>query len=232
MFYQNSYLVCFTSIHQLTCHYRLEEFLRRRARLQRVEDEVRRRVVLGFFDMLYYSRKFKRHMEIKRSARMTGIPQLDVPEIMVDNEEDRAAGRSNSYQGGGATSTPLSPGAGDFLSADDAHAHHRSWSNVSADLSSYDTSYGHPLAGPRASGPVSPSHRAQPSGFSFELNETPPDYDPANEDDGGGTRGSIGSAGHRGSAVSPAQVREMLDDSVWMDSIRRSATMNRRGPDA
>ena len=164
---------------------------------------------------------------------MTGIPQLDVPEIMVDNEEDRAAGRSSTYQDGGATSNPLSPGTGDFLSADDAHTHHhRSWSNVSADLSSYDTSYGHPLAGPRATGPASPSHRAQPSGFSFELNEMPPDYDAANEDDGGGTRGSIGSAGHRASAVSPAQVREMLDDSVWMASIRRSATMNRRGPDA
>ena len=32
--------------------YRLEEFLRRRARLQRVEEEVRRRVVVGFFNTL------------------------------------------------------------------------------------------------------------------------------------------------------------------------------------
>jgi hypothetical protein len=31
---------------------RLEEFLRRRARLQRVDDQVRRGVVLGFFDTL------------------------------------------------------------------------------------------------------------------------------------------------------------------------------------
>lgn len=31
---------------------RLEEFLRRRARLQRVEEEVRRRVVVGFFDTM------------------------------------------------------------------------------------------------------------------------------------------------------------------------------------
>lgn len=32
--------------------YRLEEFLRRRARLQRVEEEVRRRIVVGFFDTM------------------------------------------------------------------------------------------------------------------------------------------------------------------------------------
>ncbi|KAK4212828.1 Ion transport protein-domain-containing protein [Rhypophila decipiens] len=225
--------ISFTTVLMILAHYniisdskslRLEEFLRRRARLQRVEDEVRRRVVLGFFDMLYYSRKFKRHMEIKRSARMTAIPQLDVPEILVDNDEDR-----NRRDGGaGATSGPLSPA---FLSADDAHAHHhRSWSNISADLSSYDTSYGHPLAGPRASGPSSPGHRGQPSAFSFELSEIPPDYDAANDDDDG-TGGGAAGPGHRASAVSPAQVREMLDDSVWMASIRRSATMNRRPPD-
>ena len=31
---------------------RLEEFLRRRARLQRVEEQVRRNIVIGFFDMM------------------------------------------------------------------------------------------------------------------------------------------------------------------------------------
>lgn len=32
--------------------YRLEEFLRRRARLQRVDEAIRRRTVQGFFDTL------------------------------------------------------------------------------------------------------------------------------------------------------------------------------------
>jgi hypothetical protein len=36
----------------LTCTYRLEEFLRRRARLQRVDEEIRRKVVQGFFNTL------------------------------------------------------------------------------------------------------------------------------------------------------------------------------------
>lgn len=53
--------ISFTTVLMILAHYniisdskslRLEEFLRRRARLQRVEEEVRRRVVLGFFDTL------------------------------------------------------------------------------------------------------------------------------------------------------------------------------------
>ncbi|KAK3330311.1 Ion transport protein-domain-containing protein [Apodospora peruviana] len=225
--------ISFTTVLMILAHYniisdskslRLEEFLRRRARLQRVEDEVRRRVVLGFFDMLYYSRKFKRHMEIKRSGRMTAIPQLGVPEILVENEDDRARGGAASH---GAASDVLSPGGGNFLSADNAHGHHRSWSNVSADLSSYDTSYGHPLAGPRAPGPSSPGHRTQQSAFSFELHEIPDETN----DGGDGTRSPSHAAAAAATPVSPAQVREMLDDSVWMASIRRSATMARRGPD-
>jgi hypothetical protein len=189
---------------------------------------VRRRVVLGFFDMLYYSRKFKQHMDLKRSARMTAIPQLDVPEILVENEEDRAE-REASEAGGtldtlgssaaGASASAIM-GADGFLSAYDAHHtshHHRTWSAVSTDLSSYDMSYGHPLAGPRASGPASHSHRNQASAFSFELHES-----------GDGTEESEQvTRGRRGSSVSPAQVREMLDDSVWMESIRRSATTKR-----
>lgn len=219
--------ISFTTVLMILAHYniisdskslRLEEFLRRRARLQRVEEEVRRRIVLGFFDMLYYSRKFKRHLEHKRSARMTVIPQLDVPEILVDNEEQRA-GRAAAH--GGGPESPMGPSASDFLSAEDAQAHHRSWSGVSADLSTLDMSYGHPLAGPRATGPASPSHRNHMSAFSFEIHEN---ADGANDDEDEATR----SPGGQG-LVSPAQVREMLDDSVWMASIRRGATMKRPG---
>ncbi|KAI1294553.1 Ion transport protein-domain-containing protein [Xylaria venustula] len=53
--------ISFTTVLMIMAHYniisdskslRLEEFLRRRARLQRVEEEVNRRIVLGFFDTL------------------------------------------------------------------------------------------------------------------------------------------------------------------------------------
>ncbi|KAK3941855.1 calcium-channel protein cch1 [Diplogelasinospora grovesii] len=253
--------ISFTTVLMILAHYniisdskslRLEEFLRRRARLQRVEEEVRRRIVLGFFDMLFYSRKFKRHMALKRSARMTAVPQLDVPEILVDNEEERAQAaaatnnnnnnNNNTNNGAGRARSATTTGtSGAFLSADDAlgphqhQHHHRSWSGMSADMSSYDTSYGHPLATPRASGPSAPGHRNQTNTFSFELQEPSwmPDGMSGVEpfDDGtavvGGGDGAGSGASRRGSSVSPAQVREMLDDSVWMASIRRSATMRR-----
>ncbi|PWY89772.1 hypothetical protein BO70DRAFT_377049 [Aspergillus heteromorphus CBS 117.55] len=64
---------------------RLEEFLRRRARLQRVEETIRRHTVIGFFDTLYWSREFRRRIEHKKSARMSGVPQFSVPEIFVDD---------------------------------------------------------------------------------------------------------------------------------------------------
>ncbi|KAH8889525.1 ion transporter [Thozetella sp. PMI_491] len=215
--------ISFTTVLMILAHYniindskslRLEEFLRRRARLQRVEEEVRRRIVLGFFDTLYWSRKFKRHMELKRSARMTAIPHFGVPEILVENEEDR----TNQGGPGGAASPGAPPqGApgdpGEFLRADDAR---RTWTGPT-DLSSFDTSYGHPLSSPRATGPSSPGHKNQTSAFSFELQEPTDGLD----DEGGAGEG------RRGSSVSPAQVREMLDDSAWMASIRRSATIRR-----
>ena len=183
---------------------------------------MRRRIVLGFFDTLYWSRQFKRHMELKRSARMTAIPQLDVPEILVDNEEDRSKAQNqvdnDKNKQALAGFRPAMPTT-TLLSADDARVQRTSWTGLT-DISSFDTSYGHPLAFPTSS-PASPSHRNQPSAFSFELQE-------AADGDGDGTSGGGSRGGsRRGSSVSPAQVREMLDDSVWMASIRRSATTRR-----
>ncbi|PQE25780.1 ion transporter protein [Rutstroemia sp. NJR-2017a BBW] len=87
--------ISFTTVLMVLAHYnvisdnkslKLEEFLRRRARLQRVEEEVRRRIVVGFFDTMYWSRRFRQHMERKKSGRMTDIPQLG-PEVYVDDED-------------------------------------------------------------------------------------------------------------------------------------------------
>ncbi|KAL9052768.1 MAG: hypothetical protein Q9162_005188 [Coniocarpon cinnabarinum] len=97
----------FTSLLMVLAHYkvindnkslRLEEFLRRRARIQRVEEAVRRDIVKGFFDTVYYRRKFKEHTWKKRSARLTELPSLKVPEIFVEDEE--------------ISSSPNTPGSG------------------------------------------------------------------------------------------------------------------------
>ena len=106
----------FTSLLMILAHYkvindnkslRLEEFLRRRARLQRVDEAVCRNVVVGFFDTLYWSRRFRREIkrrkqsreESYRDGRLTGIPQLDVPEIFVHDESDDDDGKSSRTGG-------------------------------------------------------------------------------------------------------------------------------------
>ena len=157
-------------------------------------------------------------MESKRSARMTGVPQLDVPDILVDDEEEREARKSRQQSVASAAGEAPHRASSTFLSPEEARAHHRTWSGASQDLSLHDTNYAHPLSLPRAQ-PMTPGgqHRSTVSAFSFELQEPNSEHNSA-------------ASSRRGSAVSPAQVREMLDDSVWVESIRRSATM-RRPPD-
>ena len=65
---------------------KLEEFLRRKARLQRVQEAVNRNIVMGFFDTLYWRRNFRRIIERRKDARITAIPNYGVPEIFVHDE--------------------------------------------------------------------------------------------------------------------------------------------------
>lgn len=249
-------------------------------------------------------------MDLKRSARMTAVPQLDVPDILVD--DDDAPGQRTSYQDQLArdaahfTDAPPGPstsntasifsyrGPSMYLSAEDAAryqaasgsgGHARSWSGTSVDIASHAMSYGHPLSMPRAGGPASPTspgfppvppvpgqfaqqgqaqgqgqgHAHQNSAFSFELTDPsaggygswnstnsyygsmgdPYQMHPSSQTHGRGDSGGAASGGlqppgsnassRRGSTVSPSQARDLLDDSVWVESIRRSATQRRSG---
>ncbi|KAL9584966.1 MAG: hypothetical protein Q9203_004448, partial [Teloschistes exilis] len=85
----------FTSCLMILAHYKiisdgkslkLDEYLRRRARLQRVEESVERRVVRGFFDTMYWHKKFRSRNNFRESARMVNIPQFAVPEIFIDGD--------------------------------------------------------------------------------------------------------------------------------------------------
>lgn len=246
--------ISFTTVLMILAHYniindskslRLEEFLRRRARLQRIEEEVRRRVVVGFFDTMYYSRQFKRYKERKNSGRLTGVPQLDLPDILVDDEEQRAkrkqslAAPRNPYSPGTSTtagSAPLRPSTATFLSPNEARnsggssSHPKpSWSGASTDLTiqtTFDSSGVHPLSRPRSgdstttsAGRNSEGHQSTHSAFSFELQP-------------GGSASSSAAGSRRGSrsnsAVSPIQMSQILDDSIWMATIRRSATSKKK----
>jgi hypothetical protein len=223
--------------------------------MRRIQDTINRRTVVNFVETVRIRSKFRAHMSRKHSARMTGIPQIDVPEILVEDEEERAereasatrprisreitsettvvtspTGDHSNNNNNNITNNPFLSAAeaaqwqNPFLSAADTanaqHAQHHSWSGAPTDLSAFDSFYGRDggvVGGPSQAG--GGGHRNQASAFSFELHEP-----------GGAGGSSSNRSSRRGSgAVRPEQVTEMLDSSVWMDSIRRSATLRRPG---
>ncbi|KAL3961588.1 hypothetical protein ACCO45_003111 [Purpureocillium lilacinum] len=216
--------IAFSDVLMILAHYniindskslKLEEFLRRRARLQRVDEEIRRKIVQGFFDTLYWSRQFKKHMDRKRASRMSGVPQLTIPDIFIDDDEIEGHLESDGDGAGRA----FKPDEGSVarwthLSVGEGGSGQQARRSLDADTAPREGPYEHPLSLPRLS--VSTGAQAETtSGFSFELYE-PEDAAP-----------SSAQTSRRGSAVSPTQARDMLDDSVWMESIRRSATLRR-----
>lgn len=219
--------ISFTTVLMILAHYniindnkslRLEEFLKRRARLQRVEEEVRRRVVKGFFQTLYWKRHFQKHVELKNLARMTGAPQLGVPDILMDD---------NSLTGRGQDDPPTN-------TATNNKNHHQSWSS---------RLYQHPLGIPRSEKMQLPCR--QPSSIlSFELqnsdggcglvtsdqtlssgHDTSMPAPNISQSSKQGIKSKISSSESNG--FSPSQLRDALDESVWIESIRRSTTFRR-----
>lgn len=170
-------------------------------------------------------------MELKKTARMTAIPQLELPNILVDDEEDRQRNKKKpstlSPHGAMSAGGPLhSPTT--FLSPtrnSGGSTHQKNLSNTSADLSLQTHLEGpgaHPLSAPQGHGGVGhDGHQSTHSAFSFELQE------PAS---GQSSRRGSNRNSRSNSAVSPSQMSQILDDSIWMDSIRRSATMKRTRP--
>ncbi|PNS19004.1 hypothetical protein CAC42_6099 [Sphaceloma murrayae] len=140
---------------------RLEEFLRRRARLQRVDEAVKRNIVIGFFDTLYWSRKFKRRIDSRREARMTAVPSYDfaVPEIFVQDEEESPHALS---QPGISPVTPRQTSVTSFPAFD-------------------GTAYSTPnsLSGTPSTGSASPSHSHSPGSAARDLTSPPSAHQPS-----------------------------------------------------
>jgi hypothetical protein len=243
--------IAFTSLLMILAHYkvindnkslRLEEFLRRRARLQRVEEAVRRNVVVGFFDTLYWARRFRRAMEQKQSGRMTGVPQFTVPEIFVDDEDitdaqrgvysatgsplfspvDLQAGGSDAEQrtSGSDVRSPSPPG--DFTTRSRASSVQMTpqQSPTRTRPPPLTPSRVSPRASPQAS-PFSPPAESEWQ-FASALSRPPSPLDTLEAEPA-----SSGSRSRQNSAVSAADVLEVLDNSAWGESIRRSFTQRR-----
>jgi len=223
---------------------RLEEFLRRRARLQRVDEAVRRNVVVGFFDTLYWTRRFRRRIDSRKSARLTTVPSHDfeVPEIFVQeatdspNHDDPMAGPitpierlsfdgpewpspSRSAKSSRSTATELRDGS------PGAHA-------ASVLRNRGDSIQMSPSGSPtRSRAPTLQSHPS-PAGSSMsgqwqfaEALQRP--TSPGHLSGGDGTSDGDGGRSRANSSVAAQNVLDVLDNSAWGESIRRSFTIRR-----
>ncbi|KAI9882279.1 MAG: hypothetical protein M1823_005974 [Watsoniomyces obsoletus] len=131
--------ISFTSVLMILAHYkvindnkslRLEEFLRRRARIQRIEEQVRRNIVIGFFDMMYWMRYRRRTLHDREASRLQTIPHFAVPEIVVAGEDGIVTGRPPSdgqfFSISPTTSDPFGPSTSTSTSTSTSPAAHMS----------------------------------------------------------------------------------------------------------
>ena len=213
--------ISFTSCLMILAHYnviddsrslRLEEFLRRRARLQRVHESMRRNVVIGFFDTMYWSRRFRQAVAQRRNSRLGSPPQLPVPEILIEDPEESSSG--------------VEPH--DFTESRPLYSPTRS---PSPRLPRLDTSIvlgDSPNANPRASFDVSPG--ASPTlSPRPRLSSVDTGYHGVT-DLGRSSTPTLGHSRHASnvSELGEQGVMESFDTSAWGESIKRSFTMKRR----
>jgi voltage-dependent calcium channel len=221
--------VSFTTTLMTLAHYnviedsrslRLEEFLRRRARLQRVHESIRRNVVIGFFDTMYWSRKFRDAIAHKRNSRLGGPPAMaiPVPEIFIeDPEESSQATEPQDFLNPSRASTTPSPSQGPSsrgIPKIDTNLT-SSWARDSPLRTSFDASPTDAPPEPRQRlGSVDTSYH-RPSSERVGPARTPPR--------------TPTTPGHsrQNSDVGGAGVMESFDNSAWGESIRRNLTTRR-----
>lgn len=248
-----------------------------------MEESVQRKIVIGFFDTLFWARRFRRALEAKRAGRMTAVPQFEF--TMVEDASSASGVRAvppspslspstaaggHSYHGGdGYFDFPPAPGP----PAVDTDAAFRSRANsiqktpVQSRANSIQAS---PIQSPtRGSGlqniplspTISPTHSPHTSQAPEDLNwqlatalnlsrPSSPHNDPsfppgpsslsrasslqdavrnAADRHSGASEGAPGGRSRQNSDVSAQDVLEVLDNSIWGDSIRRSFTIRRQG---
>lgn len=213
--------VNFSSTLMILAHYnviedsrslRLEEFLRRRARLQRVHESIRRNIVVGFFDTMFWSRKFRQAIAHKRNSRMGAPPAMPVPEIFVeDPEESSSPTEPQDFlhpASAARTSTPM--GTPRLPKIDTAIA--STWARDSPSRTSFDIS---PTISPSQQ---RPRLRSIDTSYHGSLAErTSPARTPP--------RTPITPSHSRSNSnVGDAGVMESFDNSAWGESIRRGLT--------
>lgn len=154
---------------------------------------------------------------------MTDIPQLG-PEVYIDDEIDIGAKQAKATVPLRLSPVDITDPRSSFIThgLDGPARHRRGGSSGSGPLSP-----GTPVMSSSLSPGLSPRGQASPqlsphgptnSSFSFEGNEAI-----------AGARGGPEQSSRRGSAVSAENVLDVLDNSAWGESIRRSFTLRRPG---
>ena len=225
---------------------KIDEFVRRRARLQRVEEAVHRNIVQGFFDALFWSRRFRKYRQSKQNARVTAIPNFGVPEIFIQDESDgEDVTQANKFDVPSMVVTPVDYDPSDTAdslgvgraptSGSDASRYQQSGSQMRNRSGSIQSSA--PSSPSASESPyLSARHRPTPSSGSIQ-----PDWHFAAAMENAGSPGlsppaSPGLTGNFGtpmrdrasSNVSQNEMLSMFGDSAWGQSMRRSVTQRRR----
>lgn len=213
--------VAFSACLMILAHYkiivdskslRLEEFLRRRTRLQRVEEAVRRNTVIGFFDTLYWARRFRRRIEGRKSARLTAIPQFSIPEIFVEDQDNH--GNEN-----------------------DGHADSRGNEQMESRVTLSPVASQASIATPTSS-PTRPSLHIDTSGVNegsssewsrIGASLSPRQTTDVNMDFPSRSQSLSNRSSHSDDSVIVQDMMQTLGDSAWGQSIRRSFTQRRSG---
>ncbi|KAK3053349.1 calcium channel protein [Extremus antarcticus] len=247
--------IAFNALLMILAHYkviddskalRLEEFLRRKARLVRVKQAVQRSTVVGFFDTVYWRLKFKKHIDSRHHARVTAVPNFGVPEIYVYEDSDNEdVATARKFDVPSVAVTPVDyepPDSGGALgigraptSGSDASRLTQSGSVIRNRSGSIQSSA--PSSPSASDSPyLSARHRPTPSSSSIQpdwhfaaamesanpAGLTPPGSPgfPADSSPSGRDRAN--------SAVSQHEMIGMFHDSAWGQSMRRSVTQKRR----
>lgn len=221
---------------------KLEEFLRRRARLQRVEEEVNRRIVRGFFDTMFWSRQFRSRLDLRHSARMTNIPQFAVPEIFVD-DQDIVSPQDTDFSLQITSPPNVSPQFASPPGIPTSDNRGRRSSPDSGRLRRGEDSRGPSPAASDRSYNVSPQF--SPQRQSLSVNRLSLSAHRASHSGGSSVGGTSGfqrtfddtsdpgdarpAARSRAASSVNKDVLQVFDESAWGESIRRSFTLGRNG---
>jgi hypothetical protein len=172
---------------------------------------------------MYWSRRFRRQIDARKSARLLAVPQFAVPEIVVDAQEDddddddddgklRKAVSSTSSPIGSPRSVDLEGISLSSISRPSLHIDTGRAGRASSGNSRSEWAAISPSLSPRRTQDMDTDSHGAHSHVSLSASPSP------------------GGHGRDNSAVSVQDMMQTLGDSAWGESIRRSFTQRRSQP--